>query len=69
MKKSEYKLDRSLLQSTTVEEANDHVTYWNDKTKSERLNAACFIINQIFGVTPSTKVDVNLINKRKHPNG
>jgi hypothetical protein len=55
MKKSEYKLDRSLLQATMVEEANDHVTYWNDKTKSERLNAACFIINQIFGLQRSPK--------------
>jgi hypothetical protein len=66
MKDNQYKLERSELKSMTVEEADDHVTYWNDKTESERLNAACFIINQIFGVTPFEKVDFTYTYKRKH---
>ncbi|MEP6596754.1 MAG: hypothetical protein ABJA71_12445 [Ginsengibacter sp.] len=49
-----------------VEEADDHVTYWNNKTEVERLNAACFIINQIFGVTLFDKIDFSHTNKRKH---
>jgi hypothetical protein len=66
MEENEYKLDRAVLQSLTVKEADDHVTYWNNKTGSERLNAACFIINQIFGVSPSDKIDITVIDKRKH---
>ncbi len=66
MKKRQYKLDRSVLQSMTVEEANDHVIYWNNKTDSERLNAACFIINQIFNVSPLDKIDLKFTDKRKH---
>lgn len=62
-----YRLDRTILQPTSFAEADDHVTYWKDKSETERLNAACFIINQIFGVTPSTKVDKSIIDKRKHP--
>ena len=67
-KKKEYKLDRSFLKSMTVEEADDHVTYWHNKTESERLNAACFIINQIFDVSPSNKIDLKITDKRKHIN-
>jgi len=66
MKGEKYKLDRNRLKLMTMQEADDHVTYWNNKTELERLNAACFIINQIFGVTPSTKIDFKYISKRKH---
>ncbi len=66
MEEEKYKLDRTELRSMTFEEADDHVTFWKDKTESERLNAACFIINQIFGVTPSDKIDFNFIDKRKN---
>ncbi len=69
MEDEKYKLDRSVSQSMTFEEADDHVTYWNNKTQEERLNAACFIINQIFGTSPKDKVDLSFIDKRKHPNG
>jgi len=65
MEEDEYKLDRTVLQSTTVEAADDHVTYWDDKTEYERLNAACFIINQIFNVGPFEKIDLKFTDKRK----
>ena len=52
MKEKEYKLDRTVLQSMTFEEADDHVTYWKYKTETERLNATCFLINQIFNISP-----------------
>ncbi|MDB5211529.1 MAG: hypothetical protein JWQ30_2356 [Sediminibacterium sp.] len=51
----------------SFEEADDHVTFWKDKTESERLNAACYLINQIFGVTEKTKIDWTITDKRKHP--
>jgi translation initiation factor 2B subunit (eIF-2B alpha/beta/delta family) len=61
-----YKLDKTVFSAMTFEEADDHVSYWQNKSESERLNAACFIINQIFQVTPSTKLDVSITDKRKH---
>jgi hypothetical protein len=45
MKEKEYKLDRTVLQSMTFEETDNHVTYWKNKRETERLNAACFLIN------------------------
>jgi len=69
MDENHYKLDRSSLKSMSFEEADDHVSFWTDKTLTERLNAACFIIHQIFGTSPSDKVDINYTDKRKQPNG
>jgi hypothetical protein len=66
MKEKEYKLDRTVLQLMTFEEADDHITYWKNKTETERLNAACFLINQIFGTSPDDKIDLRFTDKRKH---
>jgi hypothetical protein len=66
VKKKDYKLDRMVLQSMTLQEADDRVTYWKNKTQSERLDAACFIINQIFNVSPTDKIDFKFSDKRKH---
>ena len=66
MEEDKYRLERTVIKSMTAEEADDHVTYWNNKTEAERLNAACFIINQIFGVTPFDKIDFSYADKRKH---
>ena len=68
MEQEEYKLERTLLKSMTFGEADDHVSYWENKTVAERLNAACFIINQIFGTTAFTKIDMQIRDKRKHLN-
>jgi hypothetical protein len=65
MERESYRLDRTKITSLTFNEADDHVNYWAEKTEDERLNAACFIINQIFGVTPQTKVDRTINDKRK----
>ena len=66
-KNKPYKLDKTVYSSMTFKEADDHSSYWDDKNEFERLNAACFIINQIFQVTPFTKVDITISDKRKHP--
>jgi len=49
----------------SFQEADDHVTYWENKSLSERMDAACSIINRIYGVTPETKVDRTITDKRK----
>lgn len=66
MHNKDYEIDRKKVVAQTFDQANDHVSYWADKTPEERLNAACFIINQIYGVTPQTKVDRSVVSKRKH---
>ncbi|MEJ7829400.1 MAG: hypothetical protein WKF91_14415 [Segetibacter sp.] len=67
MDKQPYRLDRKKVTSLTFNDADDHVNYWLERTEDERLNAACYIINQIFGVTPQTKVDRTINDKRKQP--
>ena len=62
----EYKMDRSVVSHSTFEEADDHVTFYNDKTPLERLNYACDIINSIFDSTPEKKVDRTIFSSRKH---
>ncbi len=66
MNENYYRLDKSIVTKQSFSEADDHVTYWLDKTEDERLNAACSIINQIFDVTPDTKVDRSVLSMRKH---
>ena len=60
------RMDRTVVSLSSFEEANDHVTFYLDKTPLERLNYACFIINSIFNVTPSEKVDRSVTFARKH---
>lgn len=62
----EYKMNRSVLSSSSFEEADNHVAYWQNKTPIERLNGACFIINNLFNVTAATKIKKNIITSRKH---
>jgi hypothetical protein len=50
MDKQPYRLDRTKVTSLTFNEADDHVSYWLEKTEDERLNAACFIINTFLGL-------------------
>jgi hypothetical protein len=52
MEERSYKLDRNVLKAMSFDEADDHVRFWEDKSMRKRLNAGCFIINQIFNVTP-----------------
>ena len=65
MKDKEYKLDRNHVTAMSFEEADDHTTYWLDKTEDERLNAACFLINQLYGVTAQTQIDRTILDHRK----
>jgi hypothetical protein len=66
MTNDSYRMNRNEVKSMTFQESDNHVSYWEDKTPEERLNAACFLINQIFGVTQHTKVDKKIIDFRKH---
>ncbi len=59
-------MDRSIVSKATFEEANDHVTFYKDKTTLERLNAACDIINHIFQSSPNDKVDRTIFSSRAY---
>lgn len=59
-------MDRTVVTKSSFAEADDHVTFYKDKSPLERLNAACFIINSIFKVTPDFKVDRTITFVRKH---
>ena len=60
-----YRLNRNEASVLSFNEADDHVTYLSDKTEDERLNAACFLSNHIFNVTPETRVDRSITDKIK----
>jgi hypothetical protein len=62
----DFKMDRSIVSASTFEEADNHVTFYKDKTPLQRLNAACDIINYIFNSNPNLKVDRTIITSRKH---
>jgi hypothetical protein len=63
---NKYRLDRNKVSALSFAEADDHLSYWLNKSEDERLNAACAIINQIFGVTANTRVNRTVVDKRKH---
>ena len=60
------KMDRSVTSKSSFQEADDHVTFYKDKTPLARLNYACDIINSIFDSSPEKKVDRTVFSSRKH---
>lgn len=62
----EFKMDRTFVQKQSFEQANNHTNFYDNKSIQERVNAACFIIYNIYGTTQYTKVDRTIISKRKH---
>ena len=65
---NQFKMDRTLVYSQTFKEANNHTTFYDNKSIQERVNAACFIIYNIYGTNQHTKVDRTIITTRKHEN-
>lgn len=61
-----YRMDRKTVSQSNFKEADNHTSFFKNKTFTERLNHACFIINQIFKVNPHSKVDKSLTQSRKH---
>ena len=61
-----FKMDRSIVSKSSFKEADDHVTFYKDKTPLERLQSARFIINSIFQDSADAKVDRTIFSSRKH---
>lgn len=60
-----FRLDRTAFKATNAKDADDHVTEWKDKTYMERLEAAWFLINQMYGTTAKTPLDRTVFSMRK----
>lgn len=61
-----FRMDRTVVLKSTFEEADDHVSFYAEKTPLEKLNHACHIINSIFNSSPEKKVDRTIVSSRKH---
>ena len=61
-----FRMDRSVVTKSSFKDADDHTSFYKDKTPLERLEAACSIINQIFQVSTNSKIDKTIIQSRKH---
>ncbi len=60
-----FRLDRTVFRATTAVEANDHIEYWKDKSYTERLEAAYYLIVKAFGIKEDTRLDRSAFSKRK----
>ena len=64
-----YSLDKTVFQAMKAEEADHHYGYWKNKSLRDRLEAACYLINQFYGTNPQTPLDRTVFTKRKHKDG
>ena len=63
-----YRLDKTAFLAMNVQLADHNFGYWKSKSMTERLNAACYLINKFYGTTPQTPVDKTVFTKRKPKN-
>jgi hypothetical protein len=61
----QFKLDRTAFQAGTAEQMDNNVQDWDNATYHERLAAACYLINQLYGTTPQTKLDKTVFEARR----
>ena len=61
-----FKMNRLVTSKSSFKKADDHVTFYKNKSPAERLQAACFTINAIFQNPTNAKVDQTIISSRKH---
>ncbi len=64
-----YFLDKTVFMAMKVEETDHQSGYWKDKTWKERLDAAFYLINQLYRTNPQTPIDKMVFTKRKHQDG
>ena len=68
MPSQKYPLDRTYFKASTFQEADDHFTYWKQKTLKERLEAAYYLITSAYNLssTDAYRIDKNYFTSRKH---
>ena len=60
-----YRMNRTTVSKSSFKEADDHTSFYEDKTSLERLEAACFNIKHICQGS-NFKMDKTIIQSRKH---
>ena len=63
---NKYQFDKTAFKATTFEEADNHYGYWKNKSYSERLDAAFYLIHQVYGTTSKTPLDKTVFSQRKN---
>lgn len=61
-----YKITRTQVSRSSFKEADDHVSYYSNKTYLERLTSANEIISSIYGIPKETKLNRGYSTSRKH---
>lgn len=59
-------MDRTVVSKSSFKEADDHVTFYKDKTPKERLEAAYYLIKYVFQKDEHYKMDKSITYSRKH---
>jgi hypothetical protein len=57
-----FRLDKTAFEAN---DADNHIKYWKDKSYSERLQAAWFLIQHAYGIDNKTRMDKTVFEKRK----
>ena len=64
-----YNIDKTAFSGMKAEEADNHYAYWKNKSFRQRLEAGCYLINQMYGTTAQTPLDKGVFSKRRHKHG
>lgn len=60
-----FRMDKEAFKASTAKEADNHLAYWKDKTYTERLEAAHFLIKHAYGIEDNTRMDKSVFQNRK----
>jgi len=61
----EFRMDKTAFKATNAEDADDHVSEWRNKSLTERLNAAWFLIRHAYGAEAEKPMDKTVFSMRK----
>jgi hypothetical protein len=65
---TKYRLDRTFGKAQTLKEADDNRKYWLQKSVTERLGAAWYLISCAYGfdIENPPRLDKNIFSMRRH---
>ena len=63
---NKYHLDKTAFAAMSFEESDNHYGHWKNKSYSERLDVAFFLIHQSYGTTNKTPIDKTVFSQRKN---
>jgi len=61
----EFRFDRTVFAAANAKDADNHIHYWKNKSYTERLEAAYFLIRHSYGIDENTRLDRTAFSKRK----